>query len=260
MRMTSWVASSVPSMKPTLPTDEREAEAERRQAVDVLQHEGRAGNPREQSGEAAREDAEMREKPAVSAGIPGTPATHADEGQRLRRALAQCLRQRTPDDRPWQSARRTKVTMKLARQPNAVCSTPPMQRRDDRCKRHDRAHQRQFAAGARARIEVAHDGAHDHDCARSAQRLEGARGDQRFDARGEARSQDWRCRTARARTAGSGFGRSGRKLGRRRSDRARSPPDRPTASVAPRRSVRPARGRCPASTAGTCRSTPARAR
>ena len=53
--------------------------------------------------------------------------------------------------------------------------------RHDRRKAGDRAHQRQFAAGAHAGIEVAHHGARQHDGAGAAQRLQKSHRDQPVD-------------------------------------------------------------------------------
>ena len=61
------------------------------------------------------------------------------------------------------------------------------QRRQHRRQRHHRADQRQFAAGARAGIKIAHDGARQHDAAGAAERLQRARRDQHLD-RGRQRA------------------------------------------------------------------------
>ena len=70
---------------------------------------------------------------------------------------------------------------KFERQPNAVCSTPPISGADQRRQRHDRRHARKLAADAGAFVHVAHHGARQHARARAAQRLHETRRDQRLD-------------------------------------------------------------------------------
>ena len=155
----------------------------------------------------------------------------ARERERLRRAPRQRLRQPAPHQRGGDHAD-AEGHDEVGAPAERGLQHAADERRDDRRERHDGAHQRQLAAGARAGIEVAHDRAHHHDRARAAQRLERARRDQRLRCSARASRRGWRRRTARARTAGSGAGRSGRTPARSRSGRARRPPDRPTGSVA----------------------------
>ena len=150
---------------------EGKAENERRQAVKVLQHERRARNPCEQSGVTGGGQASISEIGADCA----QPARRisridpADNGSAARCFSVSGSSSQTmtaPSSAAAASARNT------ARQPNHVCKTPPIDRRQHRCQRHDRGDQRQFAAGARACIEVAHHRAGEHHTAAAANRLQ----------------------------------------------------------------------------------------
>ena len=144
-----------------------EAEGERvrqpRQAVDALQHEGRARDEGEEpaigergqrhidpigavwrrSAEAAQDRRKRELVPATGRGcVSGSrkKTTHAS-------AKAQTGR----------SPRRSSASRKHS------CRTPPNIGRDRRHQAHDRAHAGQFPPGARRPLEVAHDGPAEHD-------------------------------------------------------------------------------------------------
>ena len=104
---------------------EGKPERERREAVDLLQHEGRAGNPREHAGEAHRQHADIGEHRAVAHDL-------RDSRRRIARS----------ENGPGAGARSVSGSLrhtknaaispnaicstKCERQPNALCSTPPI--------------------------------------------------------------------------------------------------------------------------------------
>ncbi len=69
----------------------------------------------------------------------------------------------------------------VARQPNAICNTPPMVGATIGAKAVIDAHDRQFAARPRAGINIAHHRPRQHDHAGAAQRLHEAQRDQGVD-------------------------------------------------------------------------------
>ena len=79
--------------------------------------------------------------------------------------------------------------------------------------RHHRRHDRQFAAGARPRIEIADNGARDDHRACRAERLEHAGGDQQTRSTPPARRRDWRRHKWQVRPAAPACGRSDRTPG-----------------------------------------------
>ena len=81
------------------PHRKRHTERQRRQAVDVLQHERGAGYPGEQTAQATRRDAEMDDETRVGEKAAIGAQRRADR-HRLRRALAQRLRQQEPHHGP----------------------------------------------------------------------------------------------------------------------------------------------------------------
>ena len=242
---------------------EGDAESERRQAVEILQHEGRAGNPGEQA--ANRQQVAMPRCERRSRGRretadrmrsiePATPA-RARAGCSVSGSSSQTIARRS-------AARRRVSATKFERQPNAGLQHAADHRRDDRRQRHDRAHQRQFAAGARAGVKIAHDRARQHDRAGAADRLQRS-------ARAISISIDVRQRTDKRRGADRSAERgqqhrlAAMPVGERAvDDLADGKADQigRDRELHLRRRRAEQRGRCPAATADTCRSTAARCR
>ena len=188
-RPTRRCASVVPLMKPITTKAKEKREGHLGEPVDLLQHEGRAGDEGEEPAIGERRQAPRR---------PGSP-DGASSVRKPRRIAAKervgtgerggCVSgSRSSDDGGERTGRTGSVAQKVARQPKTACRTPPRSGASGRHQAHDRAHAGQFPAGPRALVEVAHDGPAEHDRARR----------RRAPARsGRRRGSRWRARARR---------------------------------------------------------------
>ena len=225
-RPTSRVAMDAPVMKAERAEGEDRGEAERRQAVEILQDECGGRQPAKQAGIGRRDDSYIQREAAMAEQrtIGAERSTRREIGSVPRFCsvsgnMRQTIRVAS-SPKPSRPA-------KAARQPKNMLQTGARRAaRDTGASAMSAAHQRQFPPGARAAIEVAHDRAREHNGAGAAKGLQEAGTDQNLDrARQRANQARERNRAPRPRAEPAG-GRAGRITAHRRSARRQSRTDR----------------------------------
>ncbi len=145
---------------------ERDAERQGRKAVDILQHKGRGRNPGEQPRHAAGGDAEVDDEdcapPRNRRYERRIDAIDTVSGARRRSVSGNSNHTMTAATAPTANS-----TTKFDRQPNAVCSTPPISGATSGASAMIAAMRESSRPMRDAVVHVAHHGARQHDGARS---------------------------------------------------------------------------------------------